>query len=82
VIAVVKYSDGDVAETASYLQLSLGLVQAAVAYYGAFVDEIDEWIERNYRRTKADIGRIVTALQGKLEQHPGDTDLANGETWL
>jgi hypothetical protein len=36
----------------------------------------------DYRRTKADIGRIVTALQGKLEQYPGDTDLANGETWL
>jgi uncharacterized protein (DUF433 family) len=49
VIAVVKDSDGDVAETASHLQLSLGLVQAAVAYYGAFVDEIDEWIERNER---------------------------------
>lgn len=36
----------------------------------------------DYRRTKADIGRIVTALQGKLEQYPGDTDLANGQTWL
>jgi predicted nuclease of predicted toxin-antitoxin system len=36
----------------------------------------------NYRRTKADIGRIVTALEAKLEQYPGETDLANGETWL
>jgi len=27
--------------------LPLGLVQAAVTYYGAFVDEIDGWIERN-----------------------------------
>jgi len=36
----------------------------------------------NYRRTKADVGRIVTALESKLEQFPGETDLANGETWL
>jgi hypothetical protein len=36
----------------------------------------------NYRRTKADIGRIVAALQAKLDRHPGDNDLANGETWL
>lgn len=35
-----------------------------------------------YRRTKDDIGRIVTALQAKLDQYPGETDLANGETWL
>ncbi|MEA2219309.1 MAG: hypothetical protein QOJ35_1935, partial [Solirubrobacteraceae bacterium] len=32
---------------ATHLQLPVGLVQAAVAYYGAFVDEIDDWIERN-----------------------------------
>ena len=36
----------------------------------------------NYRRTKADVGRIVTALESKLEQFRGETDLANGETWL
>ncbi len=47
VIAAVKDNDGDIAETAAYLQLALGLVQAAVAYYGAFVAEVDEWIERN-----------------------------------
>ena len=47
VIAAVKDNNGDIAETSSYLQLALGLVQAAVAYYGAFVSEIDEWIERN-----------------------------------
>jgi predicted nuclease of predicted toxin-antitoxin system len=36
----------------------------------------------SHRRTKADIGRIVTALEAKLEQFPGEHDLANGETWL
>lgn len=40
------------------------------------------FIAGNYRRTKGDVGRIVTALQAKLEQYPGETDLANGETWL
>lgn len=60
VIAAVKDNDGDIAETASYLQLALGLVQAAVAYYGGFVDEIDEWIERNEREaTQAHAGWLA-----------------------
>lgn len=49
VIAAVKDNGGDIAETAEYLQLALGLVQAAVAYYGAFASEIDQWIDRNER---------------------------------
>jgi hypothetical protein len=36
----------------------------------------------SYRRTKADTGRIVTALEDKLREFPGERDLANGETWL
>lgn len=36
----------------------------------------------DYRRTKADSGRIVKALEGKLREFPGDRDLVNGETWL
>jgi hypothetical protein len=36
----------------------------------------------SYRRTKADMGRIVAALEAKLAQYPGDEDLANGEDWL
>ena len=36
----------------------------------------------NYRRTKADTGRIIIALEATLEQYPGETDLVNGETWL
>lgn len=36
----------------------------------------------DYRRTKADIGRIVAALEAKLEQYPGDNGLVNAETWL
>lgn len=47
VIAAVRDNDGDVAETARYLEMPLGLVQAAVAYYGAYPVEIDQWIDLN-----------------------------------
>lgn len=47
VIAAVRDNDGDAAETARYLELPLGLVQAAITYYGACPDEIDQWIELN-----------------------------------
>jgi hypothetical protein len=36
----------------------------------------------SYRGTKADVGRIVTALQATLVQQPGESDLANGEVRL
>lgn len=35
-----------------------------------------------YRRTKADTGRILAALEAKLTEHPGESDLANAEAWL
>jgi hypothetical protein len=47
VIATVRDNDGDIAEAARYLEVPLGLVQAAVTYYGAYTDEIDHWIEAN-----------------------------------
>jgi uncharacterized protein (DUF433 family) len=46
-IATVRDNDGDVAAAAAYLEMPLGLVQAAITYYGAHPDEVDEWIERN-----------------------------------
>lgn len=36
----------------------------------------------SYRRTTADIGRTVAALEEKLDQFPAESHLANGETWL
>lgn len=36
----------------------------------------------SFRRTKADVGRIVTALEAVLTAHPGDEALANAEAWL
>ncbi len=40
------------------------------------------FVPGSYRRTKDDIGRIVTALERKLDEYPGEEDLAGGETWL
>jgi hypothetical protein len=36
----------------------------------------------SYRRTKADTGRIIAALEATLVQCPGEKDLVNGEAWL
>jgi hypothetical protein len=36
----------------------------------------------SYRRTKADTGRIISALEAKLTEYPSDEDLENGECWL
>lgn len=36
----------------------------------------------SHRRTKADVGPIVAALEAKLSEFPGDRDLADRETWL
>jgi uncharacterized protein (DUF433 family) len=47
IIAAVRDNDGDAEETARYFELPLGLVQAAISYYGAYTGEVDQWIEAN-----------------------------------
>jgi len=47
VIATVRDNGGDVAEAARYLEIPLGLVQAAVSYYGVYREEADQWIDLN-----------------------------------
>ena len=47
VIATVRDSANDLEAAASYLEVPLGLVQGAVAYYGEYRDEIDAEIARN-----------------------------------
>jgi uncharacterized protein (DUF433 family) len=47
VIATVRDNDGDAAEAARYLEIPLGLVQAAIAYYGVYTSEIDQSIDLN-----------------------------------
>lgn len=52
-IATVRDNDGSVEEAAAYLQIPVGLGQAAIAYYDMYRDEIDAEIELNdaeYRR--------------------------------
>ena len=36
----------------------------------------------NFRRSKADIGRIADAVEQKLRQYPGLEDLSHAEDWL
>jgi hypothetical protein len=40
------------------------------------------FIPGTYRRTKNDTGRIIAALEAKLNRYTGEDDLANGEDWL
>jgi hypothetical protein len=49
VIVVVRDNGGDAAESARYLEIPLGLVQAAITYYGAYAAEIDQQVEANER---------------------------------
>lgn len=49
VVAAVKDSGGDVGEAARWLERPVGLLEAAVAYYGAHREEIDAWIHANQR---------------------------------
>jgi hypothetical protein len=67
VIATVRDNDGDLGETARYLQMPLGLVQAAVSYYGAYTDEIDEWIDGN-ERDAAEAHAAWTAGQAAIRR--------------
>jgi uncharacterized protein (DUF433 family) len=67
IIAAVRDNDGDAAETARYLELPLGLVQAAISYYGAYRDEIDQWIEANEQQA-ADAHAAWSAGQAAVRQ--------------
>jgi hypothetical protein len=51
-ISVVRDNDGDERAAAEYLGIPLGLIQGGVVYYGAYRDEIDQWIELNTRETE------------------------------
>jgi hypothetical protein len=56
VIATVRDNDGSIREAAEYLEVPAGLVEAAVAYYGEYRDEVDREIalnEAEYERGRA-----------------------------
>lgn len=59
VIATVRDNDGSAADAAEYLQVPVGLIEAAVCYYGEFRDEIDREIELNV--TEYERGRAAAA---------------------
>jgi hypothetical protein len=65
VIATVADNDGSTGEAAAYLEIPVGLVEAAVSYYGEFQDEIDEEIalnEAEYERGRAAAASGARAL--------------------
>lgn len=47
VVATVRDNGGVIVESAGYLAVPIGMVQAAVSYYGEFTVEIDEQIAAN-----------------------------------
>lgn len=53
------------------------LITAGSAGHAGFV-----FVPTTYRLTRADIGRLVSALEAKLAEYPGERALANAETWL
>jgi hypothetical protein len=59
IIATVRDNDGDPAEAARYLEIPLGLIQAAIAYYGAYTAEIDQQIEANDQETAEALAAFV-----------------------
>jgi len=67
VIAVVRDNGGDPVESARYLEIPLGVVQAAIAYYGAYTSEIDQQIEANEQET-AEAHAAYLAGQAALRQ--------------
>jgi hypothetical protein len=77
VIAVARDNNGNLPETAAYLELPLDLVQTAASYYAICSQEIDERIERNRLAAHDAYSAFVVAAA-----HPGDDGLANGEDWL
>lgn len=55
-VATIRDNHGSIREAAEYLEVPAGLVEAAVAYYGEYRDEIDQEIELNeteYERGQA-----------------------------
>lgn len=56
VIATVRDNEGSIPAAAGYLEVPAGMVEAAVAYYGEYHEEIDAEIELNdaeYERGRA-----------------------------
>jgi uncharacterized protein (DUF433 family) len=67
VIATIRDNDGSISEAADYLVVPAGLIEAAVAYYGEYQDEVDREIalnEAEYERGIAAAAAGERALRG------------------
>lgn len=56
VVATIRDNDGSIERAAEYLQIPVGLAEAAAGYYGEYQDEIDQQIALNdaeYTRGRA-----------------------------
>ena len=65
-IATVRDNDGSITEAGDYLQVPVGLVEAAVSYYGEHREEIDREVELNeaeYERGRAAAARGKRAVR-------------------
>lgn len=59
-----------------YRPRASALVSGGAGHFGML------YVPGNYRRSRREIGRMITALAAILEAHPADDGLRNGETWL
>src|SRR5258707_15633159 len=67
VIATIRDNDGSIALATEYLQVPTGVVEAAVAYYGEYRNEIDREIavnEAEYERGRSAAAAGEQALRG------------------
>jgi uncharacterized protein (DUF433 family) len=67
VIATIRDNDGSIARAADYLEVPVGLIEAAVAYYGEYKDEIDREIERNEAEYERGIAAAAAGEQALRE---------------
>ena len=63
VIEVLRAHEGDAGATAGFLEIPLGLVEAAEAYRASHPAEIERWIERNRAVAARALGDAGTAGQ-------------------
>jgi hypothetical protein len=63
VIATVRDNDGSATEASGYLEISPGLVEAAVSYYSEYRDEIDEEIQLNEAEYERGLAAAVSGAR-------------------
>jgi uncharacterized protein (DUF433 family) len=57
VISTIRQNNNSVEEAAEYLELPIEQIQAALAYYADFKDEIDDWVARKHEASERERSR-------------------------